>query len=289
VSQNDLDIPKYDQPRPAIPADVRRTVEVESGHACAIHRCGEHTYLEIHHINGDREDNRVENLILLCDKHHKMAHARIIDRKALHEYKIKLKETYRSALQSRVEELEKLVKQLATLEKTEDAVPSPLPNPDLAVKLVSSRPILMSIALEQLALARFERERNLYFDRGVKYSKDGASVELDALRQDDDLPADLAVEVRWIRRPYLDTPIHVQQLDAKISLYEMMTGRKAKGVLIYIVSKSSMKDENSLRLSVDALKTSERTPELIVYSYEDLKFDPGPVSAGLFTMNVRSN
>jgi len=77
----------YDSSRPSIPAEIRRAVEVESGHACAIKGCSEHTYLEIHHIDENRENNTIENLILLCDKHHKMAHAKIIDRKALRAYK----------------------------------------------------------------------------------------------------------------------------------------------------------------------------------------------------------
>ncbi|HCC55577.1 MAG TPA: hypothetical protein DEQ20_11785 [Desulfobulbaceae bacterium] len=78
---------KYDDSRPPIPADIRRAVEVESGHACAVKKCHEHTYLEIHHIDEDRTNNVLGNLILLCDKHHKMAHKKIIDRKALHQYK----------------------------------------------------------------------------------------------------------------------------------------------------------------------------------------------------------
>lgn len=78
---------KYGEPRPTISAELRRAVNVESGHACAIKGCTEHTYLEIHHIDGDRENNTLENLVLLCDKHHKMAHAGVIDRKALREYK----------------------------------------------------------------------------------------------------------------------------------------------------------------------------------------------------------
>lgn len=78
---------KYENSRPNIPAEVRRSVEIESGHQCAIKGCFEHTYLEIHHIDNNRENNDVGNLILLCDKHHKMAHANVIDRKSLHEYK----------------------------------------------------------------------------------------------------------------------------------------------------------------------------------------------------------
>lgn len=78
---------KYEKGRPNIPSEIRRSVEVESGHQCAIKGCSEHTYLEIHHIDNNRENNDVGNLILLCDKHHKMAHANVIDRKSLYEYK----------------------------------------------------------------------------------------------------------------------------------------------------------------------------------------------------------
>ncbi len=78
---------QYNVKRPNIPADIIRIIKVEAGHKCSIKYCNEHTYLEIHHINQNREDNSVDNLILLCDKHHKMAHANKIDRKALEEYK----------------------------------------------------------------------------------------------------------------------------------------------------------------------------------------------------------
>jgi hypothetical protein len=78
---------QYNENRPSLPADIRRSVEVEAGHKCSIKECNEHTYLEIHHINENREDNQLENLILLCTKHHKMAHKKVIDRKALKKYK----------------------------------------------------------------------------------------------------------------------------------------------------------------------------------------------------------
>ena len=81
---------KYEDIRPAISNELRRSVEVEAGHCCSIKECQEHTYLEIHHIDKNREHNSIENLILLCDKHHKMAHADVIDRQALREYKKRL-------------------------------------------------------------------------------------------------------------------------------------------------------------------------------------------------------
>lgn len=100
---------KYEDSRPVIPAEVARAVKVEAGHNCAIRHCPEHTYLEIHHINKDREDNRLENLILLCDKHHKMTHVGIIDNKSLHEYKNLLKSNDTETLLQRFEKLESMV------------------------------------------------------------------------------------------------------------------------------------------------------------------------------------
>jgi hypothetical protein len=78
---------KYKTTRPHIPANIERAIKVEAGHKCTVKNCNEHTYLEIHHIDENRENNILDNLILLCDKHHKMAHAKTIDRKSLKEYK----------------------------------------------------------------------------------------------------------------------------------------------------------------------------------------------------------
>ena len=50
---------EYDEKRPTIPAEKRREVEVEAGHKCSIKDCNEHTYLEIHHIDFNRENNEI--------------------------------------------------------------------------------------------------------------------------------------------------------------------------------------------------------------------------------------
>ena len=100
---------KYDNTRPRLSAEVERAVKVEAGHECAIKGCSEHTYLEIHHINENREDNRIENLILLCDKHHKMSHASVIDRKSLKEYKKLLSIPDVGGLLDRFEKLESML------------------------------------------------------------------------------------------------------------------------------------------------------------------------------------
>lgn len=282
---------KYKEPRPALPANLRRAVEVESGHACAVNRCGEHTYLEIHHINQNREDNRIENLILLCDKHHKMAHSGVIDKKALNEYKRLLKGAYISDLMERLRRLEELTAQgdkLAsevptahTLEASQD--------PDLPTKTTAGRPQLMYLTLEQLALARFERENNLLLERHARITKGTAFLELDALRQDDDLSEDVIVEVRWLRKRYLDGPVWVRQVEAVTETYEFITGRKARGVLLFVVPKQNMKTLADLPLTAAELEKLERKPEIFIYTYAELGFDPGAVSSELFTSNVKTS
>jgi HNH endonuclease len=278
----------YQSPRPPIPGEIRRAVEVESGHSCAITRCNEHTYLEVHHINGNREDNRVENLILLCDKHHKMAGRGVIDRKAVLEYKKLLKSNHTEQLVKRLNRLERLMEQAPKIENEPEQKAQPVDDPDLPVKSVASRPYVMAQVIEQLAIAKFERLNHVFLERDPRFSKDSVRLELDALRQDFSLPEDLIVEVRWLRKRYLDSPLWIQQMDAKSSLYELITGRKARGVLILVVPEESMRQLSLLPATAGALGQSERKPEVIIYSYDDLGFDPGPVSAGLFPSNSGS-
>lgn len=281
---------KYEEPRPPISAELRRAVEVESGHACAVARCGEHTYLEIHHINGNREDNRVENLVLLCDKHHKMAHAKVIDRKALHEYKRLMQDAYASNLGQRVKRLEELIRQGQALDAETTAPATPIEvDPGLPTKTVAHRSQLMYLTLEQIALAKFEHDSNLLLERQPRFVKGNAALQLDAVRQDDDLPEDVVVEVRWLRKRYLDAPIWVRQVDAATSTYELITGRKARGILIYVVPKDSMKLVSDLPFTAEELPKAERKPEVIIYTYAELGFDPGAISSDLFASNVRSS
>jgi hypothetical protein len=77
---------RYSSERPRINAELERDVKTRAGHRCEVKNCNEHTYLEMHHIDQNRENNKMENLILLCRKHHAMAHADKIDRKSLKIY-----------------------------------------------------------------------------------------------------------------------------------------------------------------------------------------------------------
>lgn len=176
---------KYDDSRPGIPADIERSVKVEAGHNCAIKGCPEHTYLEIHHINENRNDNRGANLILLCDKHHKMAHAGVIDRKALREYKKLLQIPDLNTLVERFEKLESMLSAPGLLQT--------LPGtPDRAINLVLEEAVLLGNKLRgtregnELAQQIFSLVRkygsqmrvesvDLMVVRGESYSRTGLS------------------------------------------------------------------------------------------------------------------
>lgn len=112
----------YDAARPNIPAALERQVKTEAGHRCTIKRCPEHTYLEIHHINGNREDNRIDNLILLCDRHHKMSHAEVIDRKSLRIYKEFLSSSDHGSLLERFDKLESMLEDVGAIPKSSNKI-----------------------------------------------------------------------------------------------------------------------------------------------------------------------
>jgi len=81
----------YEKKRPYVSANIEREIKTEAGHTCAVRHCPEHI-AEIHHIDENRENNDPANLILLCDKHHKLAHNGVISRQDLRRYKKMLAE-----------------------------------------------------------------------------------------------------------------------------------------------------------------------------------------------------
>lgn len=85
----------YDQNRPDIPTEARRSVMTEAGHKCIVRHCTEHI-IEVHHIDENRENNDPSNLAVLCDKHHKLAHQGKISRMDLRKYKELLASTNNS-------------------------------------------------------------------------------------------------------------------------------------------------------------------------------------------------
>ena len=68
--------PSRRRSRRPIPVDVQRKVLVECGHKCSIPQCQVKRGLEFHHTDHNPRNNREENILVLCQKHHRMAHGR---------------------------------------------------------------------------------------------------------------------------------------------------------------------------------------------------------------------
>ncbi len=273
---------KYTSSRPSIPASLRRSVEVESGHCCAIKACTEHTYLEIHHIDENRENNVLANLILLCDRHHKMAHANVIDRKSLREYKTLLNDSYDAQINERFDKLEKLLEQQGSLEEGNLSATS---NEDESTGLLRKespdRADILSFVLKHVAVRHFEKEVEVPFEHQVTFTRGCNTLRLDALRQDDRLDQDFIIEVQYLRKSYTDAPVYGKWLENKVELYELFTGRKAKGILLVIVGRDRMKEDGGLPLTRKGVSECNGKVELEVFSCTEIGFHPGPVSLAM--------
>lgn len=87
-----MSAPDTDDEGRYIPAEIRRAVLLESGHACAIPTC-QFPATEFAHIEpfSQVKKHEVSNIIALCPNHHHLYdQKKMIDRKAMKAYKIKL-------------------------------------------------------------------------------------------------------------------------------------------------------------------------------------------------------
>jgi hypothetical protein len=77
----------YMSQRKHIPENIRRAIYIEAGYRCAVPRCQHEIGLEIHHIDGNRNNVNQENLLLLCAVHHRLATNGKMDRKTCRRLK----------------------------------------------------------------------------------------------------------------------------------------------------------------------------------------------------------
>jgi hypothetical protein len=72
---------------PVITRD-KRALLIECGYKCSVPRCEIHwPILQFHHINGDRSDSALKNILVLCPTHHQMATSGDMDRPACESLK----------------------------------------------------------------------------------------------------------------------------------------------------------------------------------------------------------
>jgi len=80
----------------------------------------------------------------------------------------------------------------------------------------------------------------------------------------------------------MDAPVYASWLEKKIELYELLTGRKAKGILLIITGKSM-----DIPLTKEGMNECTRDIDLEVYSCGEIGFHPGAVSAAMFASNLK--
>ena len=272
--------PTYENPRPNVPAAVARLVLVEAGHACALKECRDHTYIELHHIDENRENNDPANLVVLCDRHHKMAHAGKIDRMALRMYKDLLSNSRDAEILARLERLEaQRAGGPAEMPVAKNSEEQPV-DPGIR-KLSAARWAVQQFALSQVAITRYEQEVGIYFERHVELLSGDKRLVLDGLNQFEGDAPDVIIDFCYIRKSYLDAPTYGAWFREKLGIYEMMTGRKAVGVLLVVVGRERMLEEGGIPMIRQSVLENEDV-SLQVYSCEQVGFHPGPISASVF-------
>ena len=74
-------------PREALTKKVQEQLLIEANFSCSIPSCRETKALDVCHINGDPDDERLANLIILCPHHRHLADAGMLDSDALRAVK----------------------------------------------------------------------------------------------------------------------------------------------------------------------------------------------------------
>lgn len=79
------------EPRKHFPMKLRRELHIECCHKCSIPNCQIQIGLQPHHINYKHNDNKNENILMLCPNHHDLATKRIITKLECQLYKKNLR------------------------------------------------------------------------------------------------------------------------------------------------------------------------------------------------------
>jgi hypothetical protein len=203
-----------------------------------------------------------------------MAHANVIDRKALREYKKLLSDSHDSEISKKINELTELIKG----QKTNQLIPGPTdiqPVDEHVKRLAPDRSEILNFCLHHVAIAYYEKQTHLYFEHQVEFLKGNSRIILDALRQDDCLAEDIIIEVQYLRKPYMDAPAYGSWVEKKVELYELLTGRKARGILLVVVGRERMASGNYLDLTKKGIEACSKNISLQVYTCEEIGFHPG--------------
>ncbi|MNV64689.1 hypothetical protein D3C71_1573440 [compost metagenome] len=98
---------------------------------------------------------------------------------------------------------------------------------------------------------------------------------------------DVILDAHYLRKPYLDAPAYGPWLAKKLELYELLTGRPARGVLIAVVGCERMLEASYLDMTRKGVESCGGKVSLQVYSCEQVGFHPGAISAAAYASNLK--
>ncbi|MEK7612126.1 MAG: HNH endonuclease signature motif containing protein [Patescibacteria group bacterium] len=81
---------KYSNSRPHIPNLIQQEVRIEARFACVV--CKNEAAIELAHIDGDRNNNYADNLVVLCPNHHTLYDSGKIQRTEIERLKSQVRE-----------------------------------------------------------------------------------------------------------------------------------------------------------------------------------------------------
>lgn len=142
--------------RQNIPRDIERQIYIEAGYHCPVPNCGHEIGLDIHHIDGNPNNNKKENLILLCAVHHRLATSGKIDHKACRKIKERLSIEHTIAIPS-----DTYLIPLQTRKKYNDAVINAIESGPKLLRAITIGPHFLHPSW--IMQRRLERERRNSF------------------------------------------------------------------------------------------------------------------------------
>lgn len=85
----------------------------------------------------------------------------------------------------------------------------------------------------------------------------------------------------------MDATVYGSLIAKKLEIYELLTGRPARGVLIAVVGRERMLEGSYLDMTRNGVESCNGKVQLQIYSCEQIGFHPGAVSAALFASNLK--
>lgn len=135
---------------------------------------------------------------------------------------------------------------------------------------VRSAAVNSHLLIEQLAIARLEKDLGARVDRGVRVQRGQRALFLDGVARDE-RDRDQVIEVKWLRAGDVDPErIPMDSLLSRVLEYREITGRDAYLVLAVVIPERTEATTAGRERLVARLRETRKNWTLYVYTYADI-------------------